>query len=105
MNPFVHVKEYEDSRRIVDYNCTFNTDTKLEFNILPEKRYLSLRDTLLTFSVEIPEELIPDNFLGATLFENLGIFLIKQTLITFILKRFSLITNSSRLNLLILIIM
>ena len=76
MNPFLALKEFEDSRKIVDYSCTFNTDTKLEFNILPEKRYLSLRDTLLTFSIEIPEEVIPDNFLGATLFENLGFFIL-----------------------------
>ena len=74
MNPFTRVREFEDSRRIIDYSCTFNTDTKLEFNILPEKRFLSLRDTLLTFSVELPEEVIPDNFLGATLFENLGLY-------------------------------
>lgn len=72
MNPFQRSKDYEDSRRIVDYSSTFNTDTKLEFNILPDKRYLSLQDTLLTFSVELPEEVIPDNFLGSTVFENLG---------------------------------
>ena len=72
MNPFARSKDYEDSRRIVDYSSTFNTDTKLEFNILPDKRYLSLRDTLLTFSIELPQEVIPDNFFGSTIFENLG---------------------------------
>ena len=65
-------KEFEDSRRIVDYSSTFNTETKLEFNILPDKRYLSLGDTLLSFSVELPEEVLVDNFLGSTIFENLG---------------------------------
>ena len=74
MNPFNRSKDYEDSRRIIDYSSTFNTATKLEFNILPDKRYLSLRETLLTFSIELPQEVFPDNFLGSTIFENLGKF-------------------------------
>ena len=72
MNAYTRVSEYEDSRKIVEYSSTFNSESKLEFNILPDKRYLSLRDTLLKFSIEIPQELVPDNFLAATLFENLG---------------------------------
>ena len=72
MNAYTKLQEYEDSRKIVEYSSTFNTESKLEFNILPDKRFLSLRDTLLKFSIEIPEELVPDNFLASTLFENLG---------------------------------
>ena len=94
MHAYVRSKTYEDSRKVVEYNSTFNTDSKLEFNILtgifntilkslifckkleipyqPDKRYLSLRDTLLTFSVELPEEVVPDNLLASTLFENLA---------------------------------
>ena len=72
MNAYMRSKEFEDSRRIVDYSSTFNTETKLEFNILPDKRYLSLGDTLLSFSVELPEEVLVDNFLGSTIFENSG---------------------------------
>ena len=34
MNDFVRLKTYEDSRKVVEYNSTFNTDSKLEFNIL-----------------------------------------------------------------------
>ena len=34
MNDFVRSKTYEDSRKVVEYNSTFNTDSKLEFNIL-----------------------------------------------------------------------
>ena len=60
MNPFDRDSAFEDSRRIVDYSSTFNTETKLEFNILPDKWYLSLRDTLLEFSIELPEEVIPE---------------------------------------------
>ena len=73
MNAYTRNKEYEDSRRLIDYSSTFNTDTKLEFNILPDKRYLSLADPLLRFSVELPEEVVADNFLGSTIFENLGL--------------------------------
>lgn len=73
MNGYTRSKNFEDSRRIVEYSSTFNTDTKLEFNILPDKRYLSLGDTLLSFSIELPEEVVADNFLGSTIFENLGL--------------------------------
>ena len=72
MNAYARSKDFEDSRRIVEYSSTFNNETKLEFNILPDKRYLSLRDSLLSFSVELPEEVVVDNFLGSTIFENLG---------------------------------
>ena len=34
MNGYYRSKQYEDSRRVVEYNSTFNTDSKLEFNIL-----------------------------------------------------------------------
>ena len=72
MNAYARSKDFEDSRRIVEYSSTFNNETKLEFNILPDKRYLSLRDSLLSFSVELPQEVVVDNFLGSTIFENLG---------------------------------
>ena len=72
MNAYSRLREYEDSRRIVEYSSTFNSESKLEFNILPDKRYLSMRDSLLKFSIELPQEVFPDNFLASTLFENLG---------------------------------
>ena len=34
MNGYTRSKTYEDSRKVVEYNSTFNTDSKLEFNIL-----------------------------------------------------------------------
>ena len=34
MHAYVRSKTYEDSRKVVEYNSTFNTDSKLEFNIL-----------------------------------------------------------------------
>ena len=59
MNPFARDTSYEDKFKIVNYVPTFNTSSKLEFNILPEKRFLNLGQTLLTFTLEIPEQFIP----------------------------------------------
>ena len=59
MNPYARDRTYDDSHKVVEYTPTFNTTTKLEFNILPDKRYLSLGDSILQFTVELPEEVIP----------------------------------------------
>ena len=37
MNAFTVDRTYDDSHKIVSYVPTFNTSSKLEFNILPDK--------------------------------------------------------------------
>ena len=34
MNPYERDRTYDDSHKTVDYTPTFNSDSKLEFNIL-----------------------------------------------------------------------
>ena len=75
MNAFTVDRTYDDAHKIVSYVPTFNTTSKLEFNILPDKRYLLLNETVLKFGVELPEELIPSNFFAATLFQNLELYI------------------------------
>ena len=75
MNAFTVDRTYDDSHKIVSYVPTFNTASKLEFNILPDKRYLLLNETVLKFGVEIPEEFVPSNFFAATLFQNLELYI------------------------------
>ena len=61
INAFVRGKDYEDSHKIVDYTASFNTSSKLEFNIFPDNKYLDLGETLLKFAVEIPSQMVPGN--------------------------------------------
>ena len=75
MNAFSVDRTYDDSHKIVSYVPTFNTSSKLEFNILPDKRYLLLNETVLKFGVEIPEEFVPSNYFAATLFQNLEVYI------------------------------
>ena len=75
MNAFTVDRTYDDSHKIVSYVPTFNTSSKLEFNILPDKRYLLLNETVLKFGVEMPEEFVPSNYFAATLFQNLELFI------------------------------
>ena len=65
----------DDSHKIVSYVPTFNTTSKLEFNILPDKRFLLLNETVLKFGVEIPQEFVPSNYFAATLFQNLEFYI------------------------------
>ena len=53
MNAFTVDRTYDDTHKIVSYVPTFNTSSKLEFNILPDKRFLLLNETVLKFGVEI----------------------------------------------------
>ena len=75
MNAFTVDRTYDDSHKIVTYVPTFNTSSKLEFNILPDKRFLLLNETVLKFGVEIPQEFVPSNFFAATLFQNLEFYI------------------------------
>ena len=75
MNAFTVDRTYDDSHKIVSYVPTFNTTSKLEFNILPDKRFLLLNETVLKFGVEIPQEFVPSNYFAATLFQNLEFYI------------------------------
>ena len=75
MNAFTVDRTYDDAHKIVSYVPTFNTSSKHEFNILPDKRYLLLNETILKFGVELREEFLPSNFFAATLFQNLELFI------------------------------
>ena len=75
MNAFTVDRTYDDSHKIVSYVPTFNTSSKLEFNILPDKRFLLLNETVLKFGVEIPQEFVPSNYFAATLFQNLEVYI------------------------------
>ena len=75
MNAFTVDRTYDDAHKIVSYVPTFNTKSKLEFNILPDKRYLQLNETVLKFGVEIPQEFVPTNYFAATLFQNLELYI------------------------------
>ena len=75
MNAFTVDRTYDDAHKIVSYVPTFNTSSKLEFNILPDKRYLQLNETVLKFGVEMPQEFVPTNYFAATLFQNLELYI------------------------------
>ena len=75
MNAFTVDRTYDDAHKIVSYVPTFNTMSKLEFNILPDKRYLQLNESILKFGVEIPQEFVPTNYCAATLFQNLELYI------------------------------
>ena len=46
----------------------------LEFKILPDKRYLSLSDTLLFVSFKIPDFLVVDNFCAEALCDSIDLY-------------------------------
>lgn len=50
-----------------------NTHQNLEFRLPPQKRYLKLCDSSISFSIELPENYIPDNDFCNKLFENIEI--------------------------------
>lgn len=75
MNSYKRDRTYEDRRKVVEYSATFNSTSKLEFNIFPDSRYLDLGQTQLKFGVEIPSQMVPDNFMCSNMFENLEIYI------------------------------
>ena len=98
MNQYEHDRTYDESHKTIDYSPTFNSSSKLEFNILkgvknlvnqfrsrhydkvsnpiqPDKRFLSLRDSVLFFTVDIPEYMVPDNFFANCLFECIDLYI------------------------------
>ena len=75
MNQYERDRTYDESHKTIDYTPTFNSSSKLEFNILPDKRFLSLRDSILFFTVDIPDFMVPDNFFGNALFECIDLYI------------------------------
>jgi hypothetical protein len=67
-----------------------NTKNGLEFQLPPQKRCLKLADSALAFSIDLPDNYIPDNDFCNKLFENIVIDICQDT----ITKRGSELDNS-----------
>ena len=63
-------EKFSDSEILVSLSPNFNTTGYLEFQINPTGGHLQLSDTTLAFAVDIPSELVPDNFFTSKLFEH-----------------------------------
>ena len=63
-------EQYTDSEVLVPLTPNFNTSSYLEFQINPNGGHLQLADTRLSFSVDIHETLVPENFFVSKLFEH-----------------------------------
>ena len=61
---------YRDSKLLYIQPIS-NTKNGLEFLLSPQKRYLKLADSVLAFSVELPNNNMPDNDFCNKLFENI----------------------------------
>ena len=61
---------YRDSKMLYAQPIS-NTKNGLEFLLSPQKRYLKLADSVLAFSVELPDNYMPDNDFCNKLFENI----------------------------------
>jgi len=61
---------YRDSKMLYIQPIS-NTKNGLEFLLSPQKRYLKLADSVLAFSVELPNNYMPDNDFCNKLFENI----------------------------------
>ena len=63
-------EQFIDSEILVPLTPNFNTSSYLEFQINPNGGHLQLADTRLSFSVDILETLVPENFFASKLFEH-----------------------------------
>ena len=61
---------YRDAK-MVYVQPVSNTKNGLEFLLTPQKRYIKLADSVLAFSVELPNNYMPDNDFCNKLFENI----------------------------------
>ena len=62
-------QKFTDSEILVPLTPNFNTTSYLEFQINPSGGHLQLSDTRLTFSIDLPESVVPENFFATKLFE------------------------------------
>ena len=63
-------EQFTDSETVVPLTPNFNTSSYLEFQINPNGGHIQLADTRLSFSVDILESLVPENFFVSKLFEH-----------------------------------
>ena len=63
-------EKFTDSEILVSLSPNFNTTSYLEFQINPTGGHLQLSDTTLTYAVDVPADLVPDNFFTSKLFEH-----------------------------------
>ena len=66
-------QKFTDSELLVPLSSNFNTSSYVEFTISPSGGHLQLSDTRLTFSVDLPETVVPENFFATKLFEYLEV--------------------------------
>ena len=59
--------------KILKVTPIFNTKNHLEFLLQKEKRFFKFMDTELQFYIDLPANYVPDNDIGAKLFENIDI--------------------------------
>ena len=78
MNGFFRMQVYEDEslcyideERIRYITPTFNSSSKLEFDIAPNNAYSDLNQSRLKFLLDLPVDLVPDSFFTSKLFEHL----------------------------------
>ena len=64
-------QKYTDSELLVPLTPNFNTSSYVEFSITPSGGHLQLSDSRLTFAIDLPETVIPENFFASKLFEYL----------------------------------
>lgn len=55
----------EQFNKFIKVPALFNNSNLLQFSFGPDKRCLNLKDTYLSFKVDLPEKFIPDNNFGA----------------------------------------
>ena len=63
-------EKFSNSEILVTLSPNFNTTGYLEFQINPTGGHIQLSDTTLTFAVDVPTDLVPDNFFTSKLFEH-----------------------------------
>ena len=74
-------QKYANSELLVPLTPNFNTSSYIEFTITPSGGHLQLSDTRLTFQVDLPDTVVPENFFASKLFESIEIN-INHTVIT-----------------------
>ena len=74
-------QKYSNSELLVPLTPNFNTSSYIEFTITPSGGHLQLSDTRLTFQVDLPVSVVPENFFSTKLFESLEIS-INHTVVT-----------------------
>ena len=64
-------QKFTNSELLVPLTPNFNTTSYIEFSISPSGGHLQLSDTRLTFALDLPSSVVPENFFATKLFESL----------------------------------